>query len=100
MAAAVWGFIVAIAFPLVVKVLTAAGVSYLTFSGAELGIDAVTAFVQTQLSGLPAYMIALFGILQFDRAIEILMAAYSARIALQAVNGVFTKFRVAAPAAA
>lgn len=91
LAASIWVFITSIIVPLLLKILIALGIGFAVFSGADLGIDAVSTYVQNQFAGVPAYALQLVAILQVDTYIAILLAAYAARFALQAVNGTLTR---------
>jgi hypothetical protein len=90
-AASIWLWVVTVIPPLVVKLLAALGIGFLTYEGADLAIGAVGDYVESQLSGLPAYALSLVGMLQMDTAISMILAAYSARFAVQAVSGALTK---------
>ena len=90
-AVAIWTWLAAAIPPLIINILVAMGVGFITYSGADLAIDAVGTYVQNQMSGLPGYMLQLIGKLQMDTAISMILAAYAARFAVQAVNGALSR---------
>lgn len=90
-ATAIWTFIVTTVPFIVIKLLVALGIGFISYSGADLAIDAVLTFVQNQFASLPAYMLQLIGILHMDTAISMILAAYAARFAVQVVNGSLTR---------
>lgn len=96
MPVAIWTFITLILGSLISKILILLGITLVTFTGITLGIDAVQAYVESNVSGLPAYMVQLFGMLHMDTAIAIILAAYAARTTTQFVNGIATRFAVGA----
>jgi len=87
MATAIWLFIVSILAPLVTRILVAAGVGFAVYSGVDTGLDLIETYVQSQFSGLPAYMLALIGVLKLDIGISVIIAALSGRIAMKLVSG-------------
>lgn len=90
-AATIWTFLAATIPFLIVKILVGLGIGFITYTGAGLAIDEVATYVQSQMSGLPGYMLQLIGMLQMDTAISMILAAYAARIAVQAVSGSITR---------
>lgn len=96
LAAGIWVWIVATIPPLIIKILVALGIGFITYSGVDLALDAAKIFIQDQMAGLPAYMLALMGLLKMDTAISMLLAAYSARFAAVAASGVLTKMTLGA----
>lgn len=92
MAQAIYLFIIATIVPIVFKVLVALGIGFVTYSGVTLGIDQISAFVESQFTGLPSYILQLIALMKVDIAISMLLAAYSAKLALQSVNGSISRF--------
>ena len=91
MAAAIWAFIAGVVDPLVVKVMVAAGIGFTVYSGIDLGIATVETFIQNQFAGMPSSILAFVGILKLDTALAMILAAYSARFAVQATAGALTR---------
>jgi len=96
-AAAIWAFIAVTIAPLLIKLLVSLGLGYATYTGVTTGLEALGTWVEGQFAGLPTFMLQLMGILQMDTAISIILAAYSARIAVQVVSGSLTRMTQGAP---
>lgn len=90
-AAGVWAFIVTIIVPLLVKLLVALGVGFITYTGIDIAAGNVQTFIENQFSGVPGYMLQLIGILQLDTAISMVIAAYAASFSVRAVSGSLTR---------
>mgnify|MGYP000255009981 CR=1 FL=1 len=93
-AGAVWTFITIILSSLIIRVVIALGVGIIVYSGIDAGLDAAQTYIETEWSGLPAYMLQLLGILQLDTAIAIILAAYSARFTIQMIGGTLSRLSI------
>jgi hypothetical protein len=83
---------------LAVRVIVAFGLTAVTYVGlAAALLDLKDAFVLAY-SGLPANMLALFGVMRIDQGALIIFSAWSARFTLFTIDGSLTKI-VAAGAA-
>lgn len=75
---------------LVVKVLVALGVGIISYSGFNLLLQEVGTYIQQLFSNLPVNVVGLIGLTDIDLVINLLLSAYSARVAMAQL----TRFRV------
>jgi len=80
----VWllGGLASIVGPLAARVLLALGFGMVTYVGADLAIDALKLSAENSLSSLPAVLINFAGLLKVDVALNIIVGAVTARLAL------------------
>jgi len=72
-----------ISVPLVKKVMIALGIGSVTYGGLFALLDQVSSYFQLQLSGLPADVLALIGIMKIDIAFTMIMSAITANTILR-----------------
>lgn len=99
--AAVWrigaavfaGFVFSIMSNLVGRVLIALGVGYAVYSGLDVTIDWLLAYISAEISGFGAKAMQLAYLLRVDVCLEIYAAAHLARLSLVGfLGGVYTRF--------
>ena len=83
-----------IGLPLVIKILAGLGIGIAVYSGADFAISEAQTYVNTQIGGLPADMYQLMMLAGLDTGLQIVFAAFTARIAIMSSIGAFTKFKV------
>lgn len=83
---AIFLFLSSIVGPLAAKILTSLGIGAITY----VGITALLATVRSELlgsvTGMPADVLALFGLIKLDIAVNIMLSAVAARAALSGMN--------------
>jgi hypothetical protein len=90
-AAALWGIVPA----LVVKVLVALGIGFVTFQGADVLVTIAEAQILANFNGLPANMLAVAQMAGFADGLQMVLAAYAAQIAVIVATGALTRVKVA-----
>jgi hypothetical protein len=84
--AALFGGLVQLAGSLVGRVLIALGIGYATYTGVSTGIGAIQSTVQSYLTGAPATIAAMLGVLKADVCVSILVSAIVARLTLKGLT--------------
>lgn len=84
---AIWGALAPVLGSLVGRVLLALGLSYATYSGLSVGVDAIKAAVFSNFAGLPADVVGLLGYLWVDKAISTVFSAFVAALAIKIGTG-------------
>lgn len=79
---------------LVARVLFALGLGWAVYQGFSVVLDLIEGVIVQAFGGVTAEMVHLLSLLNIDRAITIVLSAYSARIALQVAMGVNRKLSV------
>lgn len=87
LAAAILGAFIQGSKTLVGKILLALGISYVTYSGIQAGVDAAKAEVITRLTGLPQVLVQIAAATKVDVAVSILFSAIVARLLIQGLTG-------------
>lgn len=97
-AVALWTFIVGVLPGLLRSLFLLLGITAVTYTGFTAAADAIISFIDSQLSGLPAQALQIFGILRIDIAIAMILSAYVATFVLGSVtrwrkgsSGIFTQ---------
>lgn len=72
---------------LVARVLFALGLGWATYQGFSIVLDLIEGVIVQAFGGVSADMVYLLSVLNVDRAITIVLSAYSARIALKIAMG-------------
>lgn len=85
--AAIGGMLLNLVGTLVGRVLIAAGISVITYTGLSMTLDALKANALAAFTGLPPEVFALMGILKVGQCISILTSATAARLVLQGLTG-------------
>lgn len=81
--AQVLGYVFAFAISkVVVKLVTALGVGYVTYVGFSSLIDMVQGYIDSNLGGLPANVFQVINIVNVPAAINLILSAYAARYTL------------------
>lgn len=81
---AVW--ILSLVAPIAKKVLAALGVGIVTTVGFDLAIDALTGYINNNLSGVPADILGLASMMGIPDAIGIMLGGISSAATLMAVK--------------
>ena len=79
--------------PLVVKVLTALGIGFVTYTGADFILTEGKNYILANYNSMPAEMLAILTKAGFLQGLNILFAAWAAAIAVKVTMGAFTKLR-------
>lgn len=86
--------VVAMAVPLVIKILVALGVSVVTYVGADFAITEAQSFIDAQIGSMPASMLQIMYLAGFDTGIKIIFACWSAYISIRVTMGAFSKVKI------
>ncbi|HJW54709.1 MAG TPA: DUF2523 domain-containing protein [Burkholderiaceae bacterium] len=68
---------------LVGRALLALGIGYVTYSGLNVGIDAIYSSVRSSFGGLPSDVASLMAYLWVDKAISTVFSAFAAALAVK-----------------
>ena len=85
--ASIIGGLIEVAGTIVGKVLLSLGLGYTVFTGVDTSLDFAKAQFLTGLSGLPADAAAVAGLMKVGVCVSMLIAALTARLALQGLTG-------------
>ena len=85
--AALIGGLVSAAGSMVGRVLIALGVGYVSYKGMDILFSSIKSLMLSNLSGLPAGVIGLFGILKIGTDVNILFSAITIRFTLNGLTG-------------
>ena len=85
--AAILGGLLQIAASLVGRVLLSLGMSFVVFSGINIGFDLLKNAVINNMQGMSADVVQFLAYLWVDRALSLIMSAYSAALALKMAGG-------------
>lgn len=80
------GGLIQITGSLVGRVLIALGVGVVTYTGVQAGVDLLLNQLDSALAGVPADILGLLGYMQVGRALNIIIAAMSARMLLDGLK--------------
>jgi hypothetical protein len=89
MPAVILSIIYALSLRLVIRVLASIGLGYLTYVGLTDLVDYITVQSQILVSGLPPGIISIFGYMEFDKMMTILISAYTMRLVYTGVGRAF-----------
>lgn len=92
-------FSLAIIVPLVVKLLVALGVGFVSYQGAEFIITSAQASINTEFGQLPNDMFSILAMAGVDEGIKIMFAGATASITLRVTLGAFTRMKITPPVA-
>lgn len=90
-------FSLAIVVPLIVKVLLALGIGFVSYQGADFVVTAAQSAITSELGALPSDMFNILAMAGVDEGIKILFAGASASITIRVTFGAFTKLKVTPP---
>ena len=89
---ALLGGLMSICGSLVGRVLLALGIGYVTYSGFDVGINWLLAQIKSNVSAMPAQIVAFLAFLWVDKAIAMVFSAYSAAMVVKiGTSGKLTK---------
>lgn len=91
---AIQTFIFSVAGPLIVHILVAMGIGFVTYSGADLVIGEGETFILDTFGELPADLYSIMVIAGVDEGIKILTAAASAFISIKVTMGAFSRMKL------
>lgn len=80
--------------PMVVKVLAALGIGFITYTGASTLVDEARQYAYDRFFELPASAIQLATLAGFDVVLTMVLSAYTARLVIAGVGGSITKMRL------
>ena len=86
-----WTLLSASVVTLALKMLAAIGFGVVVYSGIDLGISAIETELLSNLNGLPADMLQIMRIWEFDTGIKIIIAGYGANLALRTSTGLLSR---------
>lgn len=72
---------------LLLRVLASLAIGFVTFVGAQVGIDYIFGQVSSLLSGLPADAVQIAGLIGVPQAISVIVAAYTVALTLMVTMG-------------
>lgn len=89
---ALGGMFLTLAGTLVGRVLLALGLSFVTYAGFDLAINALLIQIKSNMSSLPVDILNFMGYMWVDKAIGMMFSAYAAALVLKmSASGVITK---------
>ncbi|PID62212.1 MAG: hypothetical protein CSB44_03710 [Gammaproteobacteria bacterium] len=82
--------------PLVVKLMVALGVGFVTYTGMTALLDQTFILIEQNLQGVPTEVAQLLALANIDRYVSIIASAYGAKLLLSGLNsaGGLTKFSI------
>jgi hypothetical protein len=83
---AIFMFLSSIVGPLAAKVLTAVGIGAVSYVGITALLANVKSYLINQISGAPAEVLSILGLLKVDVAINIVLSAVIARAVISGMN--------------
>lgn len=89
----------AVIVPLIVKVLVAIGVGFVSYAGADYVITAGETYVMSQFGGMPSDLYQVLLLFGFRDGVSMVFAAFAANISIKVTMGVFTRMKITAPGA-
>lgn len=84
-------FLASIVGPLAAKILTSLGIGAITYVGITALLSTVTSFLISNITGLPADVLALLGLCKADVMINIMLSAIPARAILSGMSSTGSK---------
>ena len=84
---ALLGGLLTIAGSMVGRVLIALGMSYVTYSGFDLGINWLLNQIKTDMSSMPSEVVSFLAWCWVDKAIGMIFSAYSAAMVVRLAGG-------------
>ena len=85
--AAVIGALLQICASLVGRVLLALGISFVTYTGFDIGITALLNEIKTTFGGLPTEVLNVLAWLWLDKAIGLIFASFAAALVIKMAGG-------------
>ena len=84
--AALLGGLVQAAGSIVGRVLIALGIGYVSYTGISALLTVIKGQVIAQLTGAPATIVAIMGLLKIDVAVSVIFSALAARLVIQGLT--------------
>lgn len=81
-----FSFLSTVGAPLVKKVLVALGIGAVSMIGLTVVVSSAKAFMMQQMSGIPADVAQLLGLMKVDVAMNIMISAVTTRMTIAGVN--------------
>lgn len=88
------GVLMALAVPMVVKVLAALGIGFATYTGADLLISSAETYVLNQFDNLPTDAYEILAMMGVITGIKMLFAAYVANLGVKTTLGALTRVKI------
>jgi len=85
-AATLIGFLALSAASLTGRVLLALGIGFVAYTGIDIVLSTLLGDITTRIGGLPAFIIQVLGVVQLDRAIQLLFSALTARLVISGLT--------------
>lgn len=89
--ASMWGGLALVLSSLVGRVLLALGLSYVTFSGLNVGVDFIVLTMRENYGNIGGEAGAFIRWLWIDRALSMIVSAFAAALAIKTSTGAVTK---------
>lgn len=90
-------FLFSIAVPLALKLLVGLGIGITVYSGLDLIVDTGRDYVMQQYDGLPSDLLSILTILGLQTGINMVFAAFAARMAIMTTAGALSKLQFTKP---
>lgn len=84
--------LMAVSIPMVVKVMAALGIGFVTYTGADLVLTEGQTWLNGQVNSLPADMLQILFLMGLDQGLAIVFSAFAAHITILTTVGAFTRF--------
>jgi len=78
----IWTFIQSIIGPSVKKILVAVGIGFVTYTGFDAAMDTMKDYVYARIGQAPASVVQILGVLEVDKAINVIFSAIAFRAVL------------------
>lgn len=89
---AIWGALAPVLGSLVGRVLLALGIGYVTYTGLNIGVDAIYASVKNSFGGLSGDVLNFLAYMWVDKALSTIFSAFTAALAIKlGTSGVMKK---------
>lgn len=76
---------------LVGRALLALGIGFVTYKGADAGVNALYSYVKAAFSGAPATVVQLMAFLWIDKAISLMFSAFTVALAIKTAASGLTR---------
>lgn len=80
------GLLVSLVENIVARAITALGIGFVAYAGVDLVLEQAKSLVKSNLSGMPAEMLALASMMGLGTALTIVFAAYATRFTLMGIK--------------
>jgi hypothetical protein len=87
-----WGFFLTAIIPLALRVLAGVGVGFLTFTGIDVGLDAMRAQINVYIGTVAADMLSILNLMGFETAINAIISSLAMAATLRGLSsGIFSR---------